>query len=177
MLKGDKVVLRAVTVEDLPRLCAFHNDLELHALADDEPWRPRSLAQMQAMYDDLQKKTDELAWFSIDADGELIGDCSLYSFEFTGRTCTLGILIGDHDYLGKGYGTDAVRLLLDYAFRYRNLRRVWLTTLAHNERAIRSYEKAGFVREGLLRQHGWSDGAYRDIVQMGILRDAGPIAG
>ena len=62
-------------------------------------------------------------------------------------------------------------LLLDYAFRLRNLRKVWLSTNSDNERAIRAYLACGFVEEGRLRQHVWSNGQYLDEVRMGVLRD------
>jgi RimJ/RimL family protein N-acetyltransferase len=64
-----------------------------------------------------------------------------------------------------------VRVLLDYAFRLRNMRKVWLTVNGDNERAIRSYRASGFKEEGRLRQHVWSNGKYIDLVYMGILRD------
>jgi len=70
-----------------------------------------------------------------------------------------------------------VRLLLDYAFRLRNERKVWLRVWANNERAIRSYLAAGFVEEGRQRAHVWSAGHYVDLVLMGVLRDAWQSAG
>ncbi|HLV78687.1 MAG TPA: GNAT family protein, partial [Chthonomonadaceae bacterium] len=72
---------------------------------------------------------------------------------------------------GRGYGRDAIRVLLDYAFRLRNFRKVWLMTCSTNERAIRCYRACGFVEEGRKRAHLWSDGQYVDEVHMGILRD------
>ena len=72
---------------------------------------------------------------------------------------------------GKGYGTEAVRLALKFAFDYLNLERVALSVQANNPRAIRAYEKAGFVREGLLRRDAYRNGEYIDVVQMGVLRE------
>lgn len=83
----------------------------------------------------------------------------------------LGITIGDKEYWGKGYGREAIGLLLDYGFRLHNLRRIWLNTLSNNERAIRCYLRCGFIEEGRLRQHVWSNGDYVDEVSMGLLRD------
>ncbi len=60
--------------------------------------------------------------------------------------------------------------MLDYAFRLRNMRRVFLTVNDNNERAIRAYRACGFVEEGRLREHVWSNGAYIDLVYMGVLR-------
>ena len=86
-----------------------------------------------------------------------------------GVVCPIGI--GDKAYWGRGYGRDALRTLLDYAFRLRNFRRVHLTVNSTNERAMRAYRACGFVEEGRLRQHVWSDGCYIDLVHMGLLRD------
>jgi RimJ/RimL family protein N-acetyltransferase len=83
----------------------------------------------------------------------------------------LGIGIGERDYWGKGYGTDAVRVLLRYAFAELNLFRVTLNVFEHNRRAIRSYEKAGFVVEGRVREVMRRDGRRSDVVYMGILQE------
>jgi RimJ/RimL family protein N-acetyltransferase len=83
----------------------------------------------------------------------------------------LGITIGDKNYWGQGYGREAVSLLLGYAFRLRNMRRVYLSVNGTNERAIRAYRACGFVEEGRLRQHVWSNGQYIDLVYMGALRE------
>jgi RimJ/RimL family protein N-acetyltransferase len=94
----------------------------------------------------------------------------LFQFDAVAQSCALGITIGDKGYWGRGYGTDAIRLLLDYAFRLRNIRRIYLTVNSTNERAIGAYRRCGFVEEGRLRQHVWSAGQYIDLVNMGILR-------
>lgn len=108
--------------------------------------------------------------FVIVADGECIGNCGLYVIDTTNRTCELGISIGDKGYWGKGYRGEAVRVLLDYAFRLRNFRRVWLEVHAENERAIKCYGSCGFSEEGRLREHVWLDGLYAGAVMVGILR-------
>ena len=81
------------------------------------------------------------------------------------------IVIGDKAYWGRGYGSDAVNVLLDYAFRLRNLRKVYLNVNGNNPRAMRAYAKCGFVEEGRWRKHVWSNGEYVDLVCMGILRE------
>jgi len=117
-----------------------------------------------------QSKEDPAAWFAIEADAKYIGKCGLRNFRQADRTCDLGIEIGDKDYWGKGYGREAITLLLDYAFRLRNVRKVSLATGNHNERAIRAYLGCGFVEEGRLREQQWCDGRYVDWVLMGIMR-------
>ena len=170
MLHGERVTLRAVTREDIRTYWKYRNDVEVVLLADPLPPRPRSLEEMEADYDDLQKHPTGNPWFAIEADGRFIGQCILHNFDRTSMTCELGITIGERDYWSKGYGREAVALLLDYAFRLLNLHKVWLTTNATNERAIRAYQACGFSEEGRLREQYWIGGPYDDAVYMGILR-------
>jgi RimJ/RimL family protein N-acetyltransferase len=181
MLQGEKVLLRALMREDLPRICQFNNDLAVELAGGGDPPMPQSLTRLQAEFDQQAARGGrDGATFAIEADGLLIGQCGLTNFNETDRICELGITIGDREYWGRGYGRDAVRVLVDYAFRYRNMRKVWLRVWGHNERGIRSYRACGFVEEGRLREHVWSAGRYVDLVYMGILRrewsDAAAIA-
>ena len=104
------------------------------------------------------------------ADGELIGSCQLLNVNLRHSTADLQIRIGARELRGKGYGTEAVRLLLAHAFRDMGLERVQLHVFATNQRAIRSYEKAGLRREGVLRSAAYIDGERCDVIVMGILR-------
>ena len=109
--------------------------------------------------------------FAIEAGTDFIGHCALFNVNSTAQTCELGITVGDKKFWGKGYGSESTRLLVEYAFRYQNFRRVWLHVNAANERAVRAYRSCGFVEEGRLRAHVWSDGAYDDLLVMGLLRE------
>ncbi len=172
MLQGEKVLLRALTRDDLELLCQFNNDVEVELAGGGDPPMPQSLARLQAEFDTrVSQGGRDDAGFAIEADGKFIGQCALFQFDATAQSCMLGITIGDKNYWGRGYGRDAVRVLLDYAFRLRNMRRVYLSVNGNNERAIRAYKACGFVEEGRLRSHAWSNGAYIDLVYMGILRD------
>jgi diamine N-acetyltransferase len=168
MLKGEKVTLRPMERDDLKRIHEMRMDVELVILAFGE-WEPRPLARMEKDFDKHLER-DEVTWFVIEADGKIIGDAGLHDLDRRHGTAALGISIYDHEYLGKGYGRDAIRTLLKWAFDIQNWRRIWLTTNATNERAIRSYLACGFVEEGRLRQHIHYHGEYVDLVQMGLLR-------
>jgi RimJ/RimL family protein N-acetyltransferase len=172
MLTGEKVTLRAMRRDDLERLCQFNNDVEVELAGGGDPPIPQSLARLQAEFDANVGKggRDGTSW-AIEANGVFIGQCALFGFDEVARHCGLGITIGDKAYWGAGYGRDAVRLMLDYAFRLRNLNRVWLSVLGNNERAIRAYSACGFVVEGRQRQHAWCNGGYVDLVLMGALRE------
>lgn len=175
MLKGDRLILRARERDDLPRIHTFFNDVEVEILGGGDPPRPQSRDQIQNAFEE-NNKVDKpnpriLGDFVIEADGKCIGICMLWRHNPVAATAELGISIGDRDYWGRGYGREAIALLLDYGFRIRNLRRIYLSTSSSNERALRCYRACGFVEEGRLRQQNWSAGQYVDEVWMGILRD------
>src|SRR5689334_2927513 len=171
MLKGEKVTLRALTRDDMETQWRFSNDVEVELAGGGDPPRPQTLDEWKAWFDEHVGKEDKNhVSFAIEADGKMIGYCGLWRFDWTHRICWLGISIGDRDYWGRGYGREAVRLLLDYAFRLKNIRKVCLTT-SSNERAIRCYLACGFVEEGRMRAQLWSDGRYVDEVYMGAFRE------
>jgi RimJ/RimL family protein N-acetyltransferase len=167
MIEGDRVRLRALRPEDYPRLTEFKNDVEFELLGGGDPPRPRTLAIVTEFFDERARDKSGVN-FAIEVDGVFIGDCGLFHLDRLAGTAELGIGIGDRDYLGKGYGRETVTLLAGYGFRLLNLRKIWLETLANNERAIRSYRAVGFVEEGRQREHVWSDGRYVDLVLMAL---------
>jgi RimJ/RimL family protein N-acetyltransferase len=175
MLKGERVLLRGLRRDDLLRLWEFNNDTEVEVAGGGDPPIPQSLERLEAEFDENARKGGrDSTFFAIEAEGRMIGQCALFGFdEFRGvaHRCELGITIGDRDYWGKGYGREAITLLVDYAFTHWNVQRVGLQVLATNERAIRAYQAVGFVQEGRLRRYMWSNGAYVDGVCMSILRE------
>ncbi|MBN1658358.1 MAG: GNAT family N-acetyltransferase [Anaerolineae bacterium] len=104
-------------------------------------------------------------------DDTLIGFVVLHSIEWNNRAASLAIGIGEPGYRDKGYGTDALRAVLRYAFHELNLERVGLDVNEDNARAIRAYEKVGFRREGAMRHALLRDGKWQDRIIMGILYD------
>lgn len=175
MLIGERVILRAFRRDDLEQLCIFNNNLAVELAGGGDPPMPQPLERLQAEFDTQAGAGGrDNARFAIEVSGKFIGQCALYNFDETARTCELGITIGDQAYWGQGYGREAIRLLLDYAFRLRNLRKVFLRVNGNNERAIRAYQACGFGEEGRLRQQVWSAGEYLDLVYMGVLRDEWP---
>ncbi len=87
------------------------------------------------------------------------------------RSAEVGILVGDRGYWGQGYGTDAMRALCRFAFEEMDLHRIYLDVLEFNTRAIRAYERVGFVVEGRQRQDAYLGGHYYDSLAMGLLRE------
>lgn len=175
MLKGERVTLRGIRREDLLRLWEFNNDPDVEIAGGGDPPMPQSLERLEAEFEENAKKGGrDGTWFAIEADGKFIGQCGLYGFDdFRGvaHRCDLGIAIGDKEYWGRGYGREALALLVDYAFTHWNMQRVGLQVNATNDRAIRAYRSVGFIEEGRLRRYGWSMGKYVDTVSMSILRE------
>src|SRR5215203_2576427 len=96
MLRGENVLLRAVTREDLERLVGFNNNLEVELAGGGDPPMPQALERLQAEFDaGLGSGGRDGASFAIEADGKFIGQCALFNFDTTGHTCELGIAIGD----------------------------------------------------------------------------------
>jgi RimJ/RimL family protein N-acetyltransferase len=101
----------------------------------------------------------------------LIGFIGLEGEMFPHGESFVGIGIGEREFWSKGYGSDAMRVILRFAFQELNLRRVALVTFEYNPRAIRSYEKAGFVFEGRVREYLLREGRRWDLIFMGVLRE------
>src|SRR5215211_4771569 len=131
MLNGERVLLRPIQREDLPRLWELVSDFEVAVLGSPGPVLPRSLAQFEAGFDqDLTKDHKDRAYFGIEVDGELIGQAGLHRIDHFSRACELGIGIG-REFWVKGFGQDAVRTLVDYSFDL-NMNRVGLYVLAED---------------------------------------------
>ena len=159
-----------MTVDDIPRQHAFFQDPELHVLDCDYP-RVTSPAASQAFYESRTKPDENTAPFAIEADDKYIGFCSLMHLQNRHRHAELGIMIGDRDYWGRGYGKEVVRLLLDYGFRYIGLHRIGAFPNEKNLRSIGCLKACGFIEEGRARKVLWLAGEWVDVVQLSILAE------
>lgn len=117
------------------------------------------------------KKDDYMFFIVRSEDNRLIGSISLNSVNLLNRTSTLGIFIGDQSGRNKGYGTEAIQLMLDYGFNYLNLNNIKLDVFEFNERAISCYKKCGFKEYGRRRKSYFLNGKYYDEISMDILVD------
>lgn len=168
MLKGEKVTLRTIERADLPRLHELKQNVELVVPAYGG-WSPVPLAAYEKHFEKHLDDEDP-AYFVIEADGKVVGEIFLHHQHRHAGTTQFGIGIYDPDYVGKGYGTDALNVFLDWTFRIQGFRRVSLTVVAINERAIRAYRTCGFVEEGRFREEVLYNGRYEDLLAMGLLR-------
>ncbi len=167
MLTGERVTLRTPRRSDTQILNEYWSDLEVASRASNRSPRTYTVEATQAMFDEFEKQ-EGMVRFVIEVEGEVVGDCSLHDIDKHNRTCDVGIAIG-RPHWSKGYGQEALRLLVDFAFAHHNMHRVALEVLADDPRAVACYTKVGFVEEGRLRQRDWRDGEYHDVLIMGIL--------
>ena len=180
-LQGELVRLTALDLEKSANSFArWGRDTEYLRLLDNDPPIPWSVEQIKKWQEKAQERAEALKelTFSIETleagderGGRMIGFLELGEIHWHHGDAFLGIGIGERDYWGRGYGTDAMQVLLRYAFDELNLHRISLTVFEYNTRAIRAYEKAGFVHEGRARQELNRDGRRWDMLFMGILRE------
>ncbi len=168
ILTAQKVRLRPVEESDLTHFRRWLADDELRKWLGSLDKQP-SVAEEFDWYSAKRQDPDTVLWSIDSTEGALLGNAEL-RISVVNRRAAVGIGIFDRDEWGKGYGTEAMRLVLDYAFGELKLNRVELATAVENVRAVRSYEKCGFVREGLLREHCLIDGQPSDSVTMAVLR-------
>jgi RimJ/RimL family protein N-acetyltransferase len=156
----------------LPKFVEWLNDPEVSQGLSMH--NPLSMAEEENWFEKMLKSPNEERPLCIEAkqdDGwQLIGNSSFFRIDWRNRAGELGIFIGDKTYWDQGYGTEVVRLLLRHGFSTLNLFRIFLRVFEDNPRAIRSYEKAGFVHEGRQRQAEYHDGQFHDVLFMSVLR-------
>jgi len=170
MLTGELIYLSPVTEGDLPALWRWINARE--EVVNNAPYRPISSVEHASWFSGLAASKDTVIFGirTVTSDS-LVGTCQLTGIHSVHRSAELRIRIGDGDQRGRGFGREAVDLLLRHGFDDLNLHRVHLEVFATNARALSTYERCGFRHEGRLRDAAFLNGGWVDIVIMGILRD------
>jgi RimJ/RimL family protein N-acetyltransferase len=168
---GSLVRLGSIGPEDKDALALWSHDSDYLRNMYFDPAVPHPAAYYEEKEKDKENKDSRNVRFGIRTldDGKLIGITGLW-VAWNNQTAWFWIGIGEAAYRGKGYGTDAVRLMVGYAFRELGLYRVQLGVFSYNQRALRSYEKVGFVNEGAQRDELYRDGRRWDMINMSILR-------
>jgi len=189
MIYGQRIRFRGIERDDLPTFVKWINDPEVKAGIGI--YRPYSQAEEDDWFEEMLKHPpdEHVLAIEIRTQGEsegilaedvtdpgseswkLIGSCGFFKIDTRNRGAEFGINIGEKRYWHQGYGTEAVRLLVSYGFETLNLHRIFLRVFETNQRAIRAYEKAGFIHEGRQRQAEFRDGRYIDVLVMSILSD------
>ena len=171
MYTGKKIRLREYRKEDIKVVQTCINDPEIKKLVNPGIPYLYTFEDEEKWFEGLSAKNDQYS-FAIEtlADNKYIGGCGINSIDWKNSVAVIGIFIGDKEYLGKGYGTDAMNLLISFIFEQMNLNKIKLQVLSYNERAIKCYEKCGFTKEGVLREEIFRDGKYHDNIIMGFLK-------
>jgi RimJ/RimL family protein N-acetyltransferase len=168
-LEGELVVLRKHVPDNVGAFQRWYSDPEVARLAryQDAPMRADEIDrffQLRALgHESLTMAIHERAT------ERLIGSCAFSQLDGENGSAMYHITIGEKDVWGRGYGTEATRLMLDHAFGTLGLHRIGLTVFAFNERAIRAYRTCGFVVEGRARESIWRDGRWWDELAMSVL--------
>ncbi len=171
-LTGERVQLRAIERSDAPKFYEWVNDREVTEHLG--LFYPVSLSSAGGWAEQAAKANaygDAQFAIEIAETGEHIGNCDMHQGSVENRSCEIGILIGAKEHWGKGYGTDAFRVLVTFAFRQLNMRHVVLLVDEDHPGGITAYERAGFQQDGRDRAAHWSRGRAVDFVTMSILRE------
>lgn len=169
MLEYANTRLRPLRLDDVDNCLSWLNDREVTKYLTN--YLPITRMAEEKFLRRIDESPSDIVFAVETLDGTYLGNAGLHRIDHRLQRAELGIVIGNKQYWGKGHGSEAVMLLLQYAFEDLNLHRVYLHVLADNQRAIRCYSKCGFVREGVLRRHQFSCGQFVDLVVMGVLRE------
>lgn len=169
-LEGEKVYLSPISSEDVPTYCEWLNDLEVagNLIIFDQQL---GIAREKAILEDVMKNDAKMFAVVDSATDKLIGNGSIFNINQRNQKAELGIFIGDKTYWNKGYGSDAVKLLLDFGFNILNLNNIMLEVFSFNKRAIAAYKKVGFKTIGSRREAVQYAGFKYDEIYMDILAE------
>jgi RimJ/RimL family protein N-acetyltransferase len=171
LLRSARLLLRPGERDDLATFVRWMNDARVQETLGARG--PLGLLGEERWFEELQGELGKTRWHFVvclRADERPIGFCGLDGLDATNGSAELGIGIGEPSEWDKGYGTEAMAILLDFGFGELRLHRIRLHVFAGNDRAIHVYEKVGFVHEGTEREAYYHHGGYRDLHLMGILR-------
>lgn len=174
MLKGERIRLRALEADDLEAYWIERNNMEILYFGNMGATFPSSKQSVQErLKRNMENRNYEDGFdFGIeDENGKLIGTVGASFVDLKNRKLMLGISLNSSDKCGKGYGTEAVKLFLEFAFKELNMHKVYLGVFSNNPRAKRCYEKCGFKTEAVARKRVFRDGQYFDETVMGILEE------
>ena len=168
-LVGERIYLSPRNVEDVEIFTQWMNDFYI----TDYTGRSHQVVTLQEEKVYLEKEQNNknvFAIIDIQTD-KIIGSIGLHQINNINRTATLGIFIGNKEYWSKGYGTEAIQLILDFGFNYLNLKKIDLALMEFNQRALKCYEKCGFKEIGRKRKCNFTNGKYYDSILMDILAE------
>ena len=168
-LVGERIYLSPRNNEEIEQFTKWLNDFE----TTDYLGRSANIVTLEAEKKYFEENNDKnYNFFIITLENDkLIGTIGLENYDSINRTATLGIFIGDKEYRSHGYGTEAIKLILDYGFNYLNLNNIKLDLMSFNNRALKCYQKCGFKEYGRRRKCKFINGQYYDCIEMDILQE------
>jgi len=173
MIIGDGIRLRGIDREDLPLFVSWLNDPEVRRYLS--LYAPLSNAQEEKWFEELANHSIAEQPYMVevfnDQEWTAVGDISFINVDTQSRNAELGLFIGKQDFWGRGIGTKAISLMLNFGFQTLNFHRIYLRVFEPNKRGIHCYEKIGFKHEGKMREGYYLDGSYVDVLFMSILAD------
>jgi RimJ/RimL family protein N-acetyltransferase len=171
-LLGVRIMLREYRTDDLPWIRQWVNDPAIVSNLSDIFLYPHALESTEAFLESvIEGSSDSRGFVIADRQTEAyIGQVNLDSIDWKNRVGSIGIVIGSSEQLGLGYGTEAMKLLIRFAFQEMNLNRLQLEVYDFNDRAYRCYLTCGFKEEGRSRERQYKNGRYVDVIQMGLLK-------
>ncbi len=171
---GKRILLREYQEEDFRYIRKWVNDPEITDYLSDVFLYPHSLLTSENFLNDMMEgKNPKTKGFVIGdmQTGKYIGQIDIFNIDWKNRCAEIGLVIGNPENLNKGYGREAINLLLNFAFYRMNLHRMELEVYDYNIRGYRCYRSCGFLEEGRQRKKFFYQGEYRDKIQMGILKE------
>jgi RimJ/RimL family protein N-acetyltransferase len=170
ILVGERVRLRALRDGDLSTLALWEMVPGRMATLSNWVAPPSEAGAKERIAKWCANDKDDLGFVieTVDEPSMLVGNIALHGARPKDRCATIGIALG-REHIGRGYGTDAMRVIVDYGFREMGLHRIQLAVAPFNPAGIRAYEKVGFIEEGRHRDAVWHDGRWYDEVMMSIL--------
>ena len=164
---GERLYLSPLNTDDAEIYIKWMNDKVVAGNFGQYPWVVSSKSEMQWLY---ESESDVQRYAIVLLDGDvMIGCISLQNIDHLNRNAFLGIFIGEEEQRSKGYGAEAIRLILDYGFNTLNLNNIMLSVDADNDAGISCYKKTGFREAGIRREWKYKDGKYIDKIYMEIL--------
>ncbi|WP_304943306.1 GNAT family N-acetyltransferase [Vallitalea guaymasensis] len=172
MYEGKKIRLREYRKSDAEVAQNYINDKELKKNLNPGIPYPYTLQDEEKWFESNTALKDTYS-FAIETLGDnvYIGGCGINQVDWKNSNVEIGIFIGNKEYWNKGYGTDAMNVLIRFIFNEMNINKIKLNVYSFNKRALKCYEKCGFKTEGVLRKELYREGNYHDIIVMGLLKE------
>ena len=168
-LVGERIYLSPRNVEDVEIFTEWMNDFNITDYTG-RSYQTMTLQEEKTYLEKEQNNKNVFAIIDLETD-KVIGNVGLHEINHINRTATLGIFIGNKNYWSKGYGTEAIQLILDFGFNNLNLNNIDLALMEFNQRALKCYEKCGFKKIGRKRKCNFINGKYYDQILMDILAE------